>query len=282
MRTVKFAKGARRQVEVCSSAWVDLLGYGDMIDAAGFDPLSEKAQQALDRIHAFQRVLAQHSGQLFSSFVMNDGAAIHRDLSPRTHSVTDDFISRCWALYKSVDTIEKDAGHPGARMIVAAGLRARPIVREARATHRRSLLDRLENGVITPQQAVSEAVAVPRNSDVVPEFQGNFALTRAYMADAGGSRVGLPGPAFYLDAALVTAPVPAWLTVSREIAWTWKSMSTTFLEISEIKKWRGAHREGASNAIQVAERLTGDAAYGEKLQTVRVKTPRVAGPLKGP
>lgn len=191
MAATKFAKGARRQVETCACAWIDLLGYGAMIAKAEFNPLKDEAQQALTRINSFQAIVAKHSSQLFSSFVMNDGAAIHRDLSPRSHTVTDDFLSRCWELYGAITEAEKASGFPGARMFLAAGLRSRPVGREAKATHRNSLLRRLEEGLITPQQAVSEAVAMPRNSDVVPELQGNFAFTRAYMADSQGSRVGL-------------------------------------------------------------------------------------------
>ena len=102
---------------------MDLLGYGAMIAEAGFNPLHSKAATALKRLRRFHGIVAQHSGRVFPTLVMNDGAVAYRDLSFRSSSVPTDFIRRTWSLFNEIKREETNHDLPGARMVVAVGFR---------------------------------------------------------------------------------------------------------------------------------------------------------------
>jgi hypothetical protein len=105
--------------------WFDLLGYGDMIAAANFNPLHTKATEAMARLRAFHELVALHSARHFPTLVMNDGAAAYRDLSFRTRAPTLDFLNRAWRLYDDIQRSERARGLPGVRAVLAAGFRMR-------------------------------------------------------------------------------------------------------------------------------------------------------------
>ena len=77
-------------------------------------------------------------------------------------------------------------------------------------------------------QAINQALAAKPFYDVVPELQANFAFTKAYLADRGGSAEGLPGPNFYLDLSIFEELILAWLRLHDKTDWQSSGMSATF------------------------------------------------------
>ena len=110
---------------ISAAAWVDLLGYGSMIAAAGLNPVDARAKTAVIRLRAFHRVVAEHSDRNFRTLVINDGAVAYRDLSLRDNGVTHDFLQRSHLLFEAIAECEHRNSWPGARMVLGLGFRAR-------------------------------------------------------------------------------------------------------------------------------------------------------------
>lgn len=199
---------------ISASVWVDLLGYGSMIANAGLNPVDERAKVAITRLRAFHRIVAEHSGRLYRTLVINDGAVAYRDLSLRDNGVTHDFLQRSHVLFKEIADSERRNGWPGARMVLGLGFRARGSRRAIDGAEQRvdQILALMRTGEIGPEEAVRQAAAIQRYSDGVPQLQANFAFTRAYVADVGGSRVGLGGPKMFVDTSIFEDGCPpAWV-----------------------------------------------------------------------
>ena len=208
------AGGTRRLVEVSCVAWLDLLGYGSMLRASCFDPTEPSAEPALRRLRTFHDVIAKHSGKYLRTAVMNDGAAAYRDLSPRSHSVTYDFLRRTFELFKEINRLEREASFHGCRCVLAAGFRVRR-ESDVKAQMFGSIGSYLKKEVnesrMTVGQAINQALSMKPYYDVIPELQSNFAFAKAYLADRGGSDEGLPDPNFYVDLSIFEESVPSWL-----------------------------------------------------------------------
>jgi len=135
---------------------------------------------------------------------MNDGAVAYRDLSLRTNSVTHEFIVNSWEMFTAIKNAELAAGHPGPRMIIAAGFRMRG--RRARidqtAGHFGDLMARYQAKKISAAQAITEASRITRSLDVIPQLQANFAFTKAYVAESEGKAGGFAGPNCFVDPCL--------------------------------------------------------------------------------
>ena len=189
---------------ICSTAWVDLLGYGSMIGDAGLNPVDERAKMAVTRLRAFHRIVAEHSGRHYRMLVINDGAVAYRDLSLRDNGVTHDVLQRSHILFEAIAESERRNGWPGARMVLGLGFRARGSRRAIDEAERRvnRILAQMTAGEISAEEAVRQAAGIQRYSDGIPQLQANFAFTRSYVADAGGSRVGLGGPKMFVDTAM--------------------------------------------------------------------------------
>lgn len=76
----------------------------------------------------------------------------------------------------------------------------------------------MKAGQIAPEEAVREAASIERYFDVLPQLQANFAFTKAYVADAGGSKLGLGGARFFVDTAIFDGGVPAWVCSDKPVA----------------------------------------------------------------
>jgi hypothetical protein len=189
---------------ISASAWVDLLGYGAMIADAGLNPIDERAKIAVTRLRVFHRIVAEHSDRYYRTLVINDGAVAYRDLSLRDNGVTHDFLQRSHVLFEEIADSELRNGWPGARMVLGVGFRARGSRRAIDEAERRvnRILALLTAGEIGAEEAVRQAASIQRYSDGIPQLQANFAFTRAYVADAGGSRVGLGGPNMFVDTSM--------------------------------------------------------------------------------
>lgn len=232
----KASKGVRYKVEVCCAAWIDLQGYGSMLESVGFDPTSSLAQEAIERLDQFHEQLYGAANKRCTVLIINDGAVLCGDLSKRSASPTYDFISRVFSLHQEINKAEASRGFAGSRCILAAGFRVR-----RKNTGKEALINGYGNhlvegakaGSIPVNQAITSALMLKPFVAAMPEAQANFAFSKAYLADSGGKKAGFLSNGFYLDSALLKS-IPAWLSVGSEVQWQSHGMSATFYEINEI------------------------------------------------
>jgi hypothetical protein len=258
------SKNARFPFQVAVSCWIDLLGYGEMISASGFNPLHAEAREALARIRTFHRIVAEHSARDFPTLVMNDGAVAYRDLSLRARSPTNDFLVRAWKMFEAVRNEDIRNGHPGPRMVLACGFRmlGRRAGLDASRDHFRAIVDRLQRGEIAAEQAVREAASMRPRFDIVPQLQANFAFTKAYVAEQTGTKGKLPGPAFYVDTTIFGGGRPQWIDLGPDIDWEHPKLHlhAVFTEVRGIND--GRHPSGGPTDIRdglaIAQTLAND------------------------
>lgn len=261
-------------------AWIDLLGYGSQIGASGFNPAHETAGAAIRRLDSFHQAVSEKAGRYLPTVAMNDGVVAYRDLSPRGASVTYDFLSRAVDLFHHVNRVDQDGSNaPGARMVVAAGFRVRRILQFEQILNEgkgKKIKQKLKEGTITSEQAINEALKARQFFDSTPELQGNFALTRAYLADESGKAAGLGGPNCFIDLTLFSVPCPDWITFSKVIDWSCRGMSTKFgcLESLDRKKAGIDKYNGILNAFEVAEVLSNDETIENNLRRRRIRLSR--------
>lgn len=268
-------KGIVFPFQVSVVCWFDLLGYGSMMAQANFNPLHQKAKEALKRLKQFHEIVAAHSSRHFPTLVMNDGAAAYRDLSLRSRSVTYDFLVRAWSLFEAIRAEEAKSSLPGARAVLACGfrMRGRRAGIDVSNTHFRSIVSRLQSGDLNIDQAVHEAASMRPTFDVLPQLQANFAFTKAYVAEDSGARGNLPGPNFYVDLVLLRSNSPSWLQLGTPVLW-----SDTNLNLdAKFAAVRGLTRcpqpEGAPedilDGLEVAKRLVGNENVLAALRSAR-------------
>lgn len=224
--------------QVAAVCWVDLLGYGEMIGAAGLNPIDPKAKESITRLRAFHRIVAEHSGRDYRTLVINDGAAATRDLALRSESATLDFLVRSFRLFEAIQSIERSHGWPGARMFLATGYRAKGSRRAIDYADGQlsSILARLSSGEIAAEQAVREAADIQRHFDVLPQLQANFAFTKAYVADSRGKGAGFEGPQFFVDDAIFAEGVPTWIISGQKVPFHDERLSirATFVPVRQL------------------------------------------------
>jgi hypothetical protein len=277
---VKTAKGSMRKVEVSCVAWIDLLGYGSQISASGFNPVSEDATIAIQRLERLHQAVSEKAGRYFPTLAMNDGVIAYRDLSPRTHQVTFDFLCKSIDLFQYINAIDQgELGHPGARMVIAPGFRVRRTLNFEKHLNDgkgKRIKEKLKDGTITPEQAVNEALKARQYFDATPELQGNFALTRAYLADESGSAAGLGGANCFIDLSLFSSPHPDWIVFSKAVEWSSRGMAATFgcLTSIDLKAASGVQNRGVLDAFEIAKALSNDHEIEEKLRHERFRIVR--------
>jgi len=270
------AKSSSLPFQVAAACWVDLLGYGEMIGAAELNPANPKAKEAIERLRIFHGVVAQHSGRYYRTLVLNDGAVAHRDLSLRGSSVTYDFFARSFRMFEAIQMAEHSHGWPGARMVLAAGFRAKGSRRaiDLKASQLESILARLKNREITAEQAVREAATIERYFDVLPQLQANFAFTKAYAADSAGRKGGFEGARFYVENAIFdTVEGPSWITTGNPVHFQKPHLSidTTFLPVSELSppSCTSAATPGMRDGLQIAEAIAPNHSVRKLVQMAR-------------
>ncbi len=240
---------------------------------AEFNPIAEKAKRSVKRLRTFHRIVAQESFRLFPTLVVNDGVAAYRDLSLRSQSVGLDFVQRAWSLFQTITAEDKRNQFPGMRMVVACGFRMlgrKPRV-ESDSVKLESILRRHERGKLTHHQAIHEAFAARPSFDIVPQLQGNFAFTKAYVAESSGSAGSLGGPNFYLDLSLLHEPLSSWPLFHDTVSWQHDTLGldTHFGKVKDIPAYSQDSHGGASpvrNGLQVAQALVG---YIDVLEALR-------------
>lgn len=247
--------------KVAIAGWIDLLGYGKMIAEVDYNPIAPAAKNPINRLRAFHRIVAEHSGRNFRSLVLNDGAVVYRDLSLRTSESTIDFFMRAWELYAAVQASEDRSGHAGARMVISPGLRAKGSRRAIDYTsgHLDSILKRMGAGTLTAEQAVREAAAIEKHFDVLPQLQANFAFSRAYIAEQSGTRFNLPGPACYVDELIFDGEKPDWIDADPPVAWEMPKyrLSARFCPVRAVRQPQRTASDvtGFRDGIAIAERV---------------------------
>jgi hypothetical protein len=221
--------------------WMDLRGYGAMLNKSGFDPTCPDAKLAIERLRRFQETIASHSQTTFPTLVINDGAVAYRDVGLTVTDRAWPFIRRCWNLYQATTEADRQFKGDGLRGVLATGLRARGSNRGILAQNGAvaEIINDLADGRITKDEAVRAASRVRRINDIVPQLQANFAFARAYTAEQGGSKGRLIGSRFYLETRLLRDGVPSWMIAGDPIHWEpkaeWLSaLSSTFVEVQAI------------------------------------------------
>lgn len=241
---------------VAIACWFDLLGYGAMMDAAGFDPSHAIARKPLARLRAFHRIVAKHSSGGFPTLVMNDGAVAYSNVELVRSDKVWRFIERCWALYGEATVTDQRNGGPGLRAVIAVGLRAKGSNRGIVAQDQEltKIVEDLASGMIDKDTALDGVRKVRRVFDVVPPLQANFAFARAYSAEQDGSEAGLPGPSLYLDTAVFKNGLPDWFKADPAVHWAAKrpSMATGFVAVREIGR---VTAEAANRAFKTGQEL---------------------------
>lgn len=262
--TPRVRKGVTFPIQVSAVCWIDLLGYGAMLAKAQFNPLQPEAKEAVERLANFHRIVSGNSGRNFPSLVMNDGAALFRDLSMRSSSVTYDFLVRSWKLFTQINAFENEVGLPGARAVLAVGFRMTgpqpPKNHKTGITG--SILNRLKKGIINAEQAVREAAEVRPNFGIVRELQANFAFTKAYLAESSGRSGGFADANFFVDLNIFKDKIPEWITSSEVVEWSNARLNLQgqFARIDglkEIVKSGSTYAPGILSGLEVAERIGG-------------------------
>lgn len=276
MRGPKTAKGSMRKIEVSCASWVDLLGYGSMLEEAYFDPTSQLAESALERASSFHDVVSEASCRYLPTFVMNDGAVAYRDMSPRAKSVTFDFLSRSIRLFNRINRVDKEeCGHPGARMVIAPGFRVRRELDFDEFLNKgkgKKIKEKFSGGKIDGLQAINEALKARSYSDSTPELQANFAMAKAFIAESSGSKAGLSGPSCFIDTSIFADSLPDWISFSEMIPWQHKGMSATFgrLESIDTELASAQCHKGILDAFEIAENIGTSREVVRKLRAGKV------------
>ncbi len=285
----KSGKGAKREIEVAVALWIDLLGYGSMLEKAGWDPTSPIAAAARARIERFQSIVSRFSTRKFPSFVMNDGAIFFRDLSPRSRAVTFDFIRRSVELHRAVNESDRAAEGPGCRAVLATGFRIRRFIDfSSRLNDGRGQLikKKVESGFIEPAQAINEALMARHDSDSTPELQHNYAMTKAYLAESGGTKKGFAGPNIFVDAHLFVDGTPAWLKVDETFDWTERGMTGRFHRVDgSVAIPMAADTGGVRDAFEIASVLSPNPGVLDTIRASKLgdlRKPATAAPLPKP
>jgi hypothetical protein len=241
MTNPRGTKVNRYPIEVACVAWADLLGYGAMLEEAAFNPKDARTIRAIERLRAFQRAAVQRAERSFPAMPINDGVAYFKDLSPRTTSVTADFLRRACDAYAAINEVDQGAAYPGARMVIAVGPRVK-IGRPKRSErHLKAIIRRLAEGVITTIHAINEAYAASPVAGFVPALQANFAFSRAYLANEAGTSAGLGGAHCYIDLALFEDAPPNWIQFARRQEWRDRRLNVWFGQLASVD-WRLAAR----------------------------------------
>lgn len=262
--------GSRRAVEVCACLWVDMLGYGAMLREDNFDITKQTTKAAIERLFQFQDIIAKHSMKLFPTVVLNDGCVAYRNLSPRSKSVTYDFLRRAHLLHTALNEQEKSQGYPGVRSILAAGFRhRRPTDSKERLLQGlgRRLIDSVKRGDQSIEQAVISALFARTHYDLVPQLQANFAFSKAYLADAEGSKGGFAGPNFFIDANLVPSAPPNWFKSERTVTLAQNGLGGDFFQITNLKFLsREVENTELLDAFEVASKIAGSDAVADRIR----------------
>lgn len=263
---------AIRQIEVSCVAWMDLLGYGSMLKESYFDPFNPLSRKAINRLHRFHKIVSDKAERNFDIIGLNDGIAAFRDLSIRSSSVSFDFLKKSLELFQAVIDAERVDDYPGARMVIATGYRIRGENDVIFPDEIKPLLNKLKRGLIDPMQAVHEASRARPHFGIIPELQANFAFTKAYLVDEGGSKAGFGGANCYIDLNLFNNQLTEWIKFSKVVEWNGMNMSSRFglFESINTELANKMAFNGILNALEISNILSGSTDSTLKMLASRI------------
>ncbi|WP_250253070.1 hypothetical protein [Chryseobacterium sp. Marseille-Q3244] len=260
----KTKKGTKRKFEVAICAWIDLLGYGSMLKDSQFDPTIDLSIEAIERLELFHKIASKHASRNFNIIALNDGLISTRNISPRTHKVTADFVTRTINLFKELNYKDKEKGYYGARCVIATGFRIR--YSESLVTQsgiKEAIYRRLDDGTLNTTEAINMAMKARPYFGISPELQANFAFTKAYLIDSGGSKEGFGGPNCFIDLSIFSNPIPKFISFSEYINWSGSGLWGKFGKLDNYKLDE-AHKleyKGFLSAFEVGENITKTPAF---------------------
>jgi len=262
--------GSRRAIEVSACLWVDLLGYGSMLREDSFDITKPTAKKAVERLFDFQDIVAKHSMKLFPTVVLNDGCVAYRNLSPRSKSVTYDFLRRSHLLHTALNKHELKNGHPGVRSILAVGFRHR---RQTDSKEQlleglgQRLIKAVKNGEQSIEQAIIAALFTRTNYDLVPQLQANFAFAKAYLADTAGTKGGFAGANFFVDSNMIPDTHPKWFKPEKTVMLSSEGLEGEFYQISNLKfLQKEVENKEFLDAFEVATKIAGSDDVADRIR----------------
>lgn len=154
-------------------------------------------------------------------------------------------------------------------MILSPGFRVRDEEKfKVMSTKGKTILRKLRNYEITPEQAVYEALEVRPTFGVVPELQANFAFTKSYLADCIGSKGGFGGARMFVDLCLFrNEQVPNWIEYDDIVQFEKMGMKTAFISITDIDCEKGGQSkyEGILDAFDIGINISNDKNVVERL-----------------
>jgi hypothetical protein len=244
---------------VSIACWLDLYRYGDMMNAARFDPRHSDAAVPLVRLKTFQGIVRQHSLASFPTLVLNDGAVAYADIGLGQQDRVWQFIRRCWKLFEAATEADLNHRGVGLRGVIAVGLRAPGRADGIRDQDEKyaEIIDDLMAKRLTIEEAKSLARKVRRNFDIIPQLQANFAFTLAYLAETAGGKAGFEAGNLYLDERVFRSGVPSWMSVGDRVDWVPKqgwldSLANAFFPIRNMEP---ASDQEAQAALRIGNEL---------------------------
>ena len=118
-------------------------------------------------------------------------------------------------------------------------------------------------GILVPSGPFTKPSRRDQDFDIVPQLQANFAFTKAYVAEASGSKGGLEGPNFYVDLILFRDGRPEWLDLGPSIEWSSPKLllEARFAALLSIRE-EFRHPTGGPidilDGLEIAQRLAND------------------------
>lgn len=220
-------------------AWIDLLGYGAMLKKCGFDPTSESAEKAVERLEEFNRISLKYADLNFPLLQMNDGIAAWRELSFRTKSVTQDFLSRSIEFFYAVTQKEKEQGYPGPRMVISTGIRMKMdnLHKSVAKDRAERLINKISEGQIKVEEAIYQACNYTDYCNGVNALQANFAFTKSFLAEESGAKGGLPGNNIYIDLSVFSKGDIKCIDIAEPFVWKeCPGLETVFAKVNTYSR----------------------------------------------
>ena len=245
---------------VFAVAWIDLLGYGSMLQSCDFDPTSQNAKNAVYRLELLNDIASSHSSLKFPVLQMNDGIATWRELSFRTKNVTEDYIKRCIALFHDIVNHERNNGYPGPRMIISSGVRMKMKTHRKDLARERAdrLIEQVESGVKDYRQALYQACNYNNYRNAVEELQANFAFSKSFIADEGGKAQGFGGSNIFIDMNFFVSDDIRCIDLSRIFEWNqYKGLESIFgqIDVFCISDYNQYANNDMATTIEIAKRI---------------------------
>lgn len=208
------------------ACWTDILGFGATLAECGWQLSHPKAKLLFDRLKAFARILPQWSVPIEESLIVNDG--VIRTLQPHLYGQDSEchiniayWLHCCILTHVIATRVEKESGLPGFRSIICEGETLtygetlEPFPASTLVTPELVEVDEFSELDSPSSRGTASTKAAASNMDRQQErsarpwllrpfsTQFNTALSKCYLADSLGSRIGLKRGGLYIEESLV-------------------------------------------------------------------------------